>query len=147
MPSASPLPVSTSLFSTPEQAELAFYRAFEASDFGAMMVVWDDADDIICIHPMGPALSGRSAVTESWREIFSGGAAMHFSLESVQVYAQEDLAIHIVNEHIEIASGKRVAPMVATNIYRLTAHGWRMLTHHASPAPNAAMAQSSPQLH
>ena len=134
-------------FSTPEQTELAFYRAFEASDFGAMMAVWDDTDDILCIHPMGPALSGRSAVTESWREIFSGGVSMRFSLESVQIYAQENLAIHIVNENIEIASGKRVAPMVATNLYRLTTHGWRMLTHHASPAPSAAMAQSNSILH
>lgn len=147
MPSVRPLTVSPSLFSTPEQAELAFYRAFEAGNLAAMMAVWDEADDIVCVHPMGTALSGRNAVTESWHEIFSGGVSMRFSLEPVQVYTQEQLVIHIVNEHIEIASGKRVAPMIATNLYRLTAHGWRMLTHHASPAPSAAMAQSNSQLH
>ena len=135
------------LFSSPEQAELAFYHAFEASDLDAMMTVWDLADDIVCIHPMGPALHGRTVVAESWREIFFGGVSMRFSLEAIQIYTQDNLAIHIVNEHIAIASGNRVAPMVATNIYRLTAHGWRMLTHHASPAPSAAMAQSNSILH
>ena len=139
--------MNSTLFSSAEQAELAFYRAFEASDLDAMMRVWDDADDILCIHPMGPALNGRGVVAESWREIFSGGVSMRFSLEAVQIYTLEHLAIHIVNEHIAIASGNRVAPMVATNTYRLTAHGWRMLTHHASPAPSAAMAQSNSQLH
>jgi ketosteroid isomerase-like protein len=134
-------------FSSAEQAELAFYQAFEASDFNAMMAVWDDAADILCVHPMGPALVGRSVVADSWREIFVGGVAMHFSLEAIQIYTQDNLAIHIVNEHITIASGNPVAPMVATNIFRLTAHGWRMLTHHASPAPSAAMAQSHSQLH
>jgi ketosteroid isomerase-like protein len=134
-------------FSSAEQAELAFYQAFEASDFNAMMAVWDDAADILCVHPMGPALVGRSVVADSWREIFVGGVAMHFSLEAIQIYTQDNLAIHIVNEHIKIASGNPVAPMVATNIFRLTAHGWRMLTHHASPAPSAAMAQSHSQLH
>jgi len=24
--------------------------------------------------------------------------------------------------------------MIATNVYRLTPHGWRMVLHHASPA-------------
>ncbi len=139
--------MSAPSFTTADQAELAFYQAFEASDLQAMMAVWDDAADILCVHPMGPALRGRSGVADSWREIFIGGAAMRFSLEMIQIYTQENLAIHIINEHIEIASGNPVAPMVATNIFRLTAHGWRMLTHHASPAPSAAMAQSHPQLH
>jgi len=134
-------------FDSADQAELAFYRAFEANDLDAMMAVWDDADDIVCIHPMGPALNGRSAVIDSWREILSGGVAMRFSLEMVQIYNADNLSIHLLNEHIDVASGNRVAPMAATNIFRLGAHGWRMVSHHASPNPGTHSGKANPQLH
>jgi hypothetical protein len=32
----------------------------------------------------------------------------------------------------------RPAPVVATNVYLRTAAGWRMIVHHASPAPGQA---------
>jgi len=139
--------ITPPLFTGAAQAEMAFYRAFEANDLAAMMAVWDDAEDIVCIHPMGPALTGRNAVIDSWREILSGGVAMRFSLEKVQTYVGNNLSIHLLNEHIDIASGNRVAPMAATNIYRLSAHGWRLVSHHASPNPGTHTARTSLQLH
>ena len=139
--------ITPPLFTGAAQAEMAFYRAFEANDLAAMMAVWDDAEDIVCIHPMGPALTGRNAVIDSWREILSGGVAMRFSLEKVQTYVADNLSIHLLNEHIDIASGNRVAPMAATNIYRLSAHGWRLVSHHASPNPGTNTARTSLQLH
>lgn len=126
---------------------MAFYRAFETNDLDAMMAVWDDADDIVCIHPMGPAMNGRGAVLDSWREILSGGVAMRFSLEKVQTFAADNLSIHLLNEHIDVASGNRVAPMTTTNIFRLSAHGWHMVSHHASPNPGAQIGKTHPLLH
>ena len=139
--------MNSPLFDSAELAEMALYRAFEANDLAAMMAVWDDADDIVCIHPMGPPLKGRNAVIDSWREILSGGVAMRFSLEKVQTYTADNLSIHLLNEHIDIASGNRVAPMAATNIYRLSAQGWHMVSHHASPNPGNHTARTSLQLH
>ena len=139
--------MNSPLFDSAELAEMAFYRAFEANDLAAMMAVWDDADDIVCIHPMGPPLNGRNAVIDSWREILSGGVAMRFSLEKVQTYTADNLSIHLLNERIDIASGNRVAPMAATNIYRLSAQGWHMVSHHASPNPGNHTARTSLQLH
>ena len=139
--------MNSPLFDSAELAEMAFYRAFEANDLAAMMALWDDAEDIVCIHPMGPPLSGRGAVIDSWREILSGGVAMRFSLEKVQTYTADNLSIHLLNEHIDIASGNRVAPMAATNIYRLSAQGWHMVSHHASPNPGNHTARTSLQLH
>lgn len=135
------------MFATPEEAQLAFYHAFEQNDLDAMMRVWDSTDDILCIHPMAPALHGHDAVTHGWREIFSGGVDMRFSVEAIQRYAQTDLVVLIVNENIEVGSGKRVAPIVSTNIYRLSVQGWHMLTHHAGPAPSAEMDHANQALH
>jgi hypothetical protein len=48
------------------------------------------------------------------------------------------LAVHSVFERFVIPEAKPEAqpvPIVATNVYLRTAAGWRMIVHHASPAP------------
>ena len=44
---------------TAEQAETAFYTAFENADTDAMMEIWADDGNIMCIHPNGPRLVGQ----------------------------------------------------------------------------------------
>lgn len=134
-------------YSTPEDAQDAFYLAFEQNDLNAMMQVWDESADVLCVHPMAQALHGRDAVAIGWHEIFQGGAGMRFTIETLERYTMQDLVVFIVNEHIAISSGKPVAPMVATNIYRQSAEGWRMVMHQAGPAPSPAMNQSNSGFH
>ncbi len=46
------------------------------------------------------------------------------------------VAVHSVHENITVAGEQRARPpMVATNVYLRTPAGWRMVAHHASPAP------------
>ena len=134
-------------YSTPEDAQNAFYQAFEQADPNAMMQVWDESADVLCVHPMAQALHGRDAVAMSWHEIFQGGADMRFTIETIERYTMQELVVFIVYEHIAISSGKPVAPMVATNIYRQCEDGWRMVMHQAGPAPSPAMYQSNSGLH
>ena len=49
------------LYPTPEDAETAFYDAFERGDLAGMMSVWAEADHVVCIHPQGPRLVGFDA--------------------------------------------------------------------------------------
>ena len=124
------------IFATPEDAESAFYEALENADLEAMMTVWADDEEIVCVHPGGPRLAGFDRVRESWRRIFEGGPSMRFHLSGQQYLRGVRLAIHSLHENIIVAGQTRpVGPVVATNIYILTEHGWRMLVHHASPAP------------
>jgi ketosteroid isomerase-like protein len=123
----------------PGSTEQAFYRAFEEADVDAMMGVWDDALDVCCIHPMGKALTGYEAVRSGWREILSEGPKLRFRLEPLSYLLTGDMAVSIVYERIQVA-GEPTArpPMVATNVYRRTSLGWRLVLHHASPAVVAA---------
>lgn len=122
-------------WATPEAAEKAFYESFEAGDLPAMMQVWADTPDICCIHPMGKALRGPAAVREGWDGIFSSGQRLKFVLESVQRQNTGELAISVLQEHIRVEGDAHPRPpMIATNVYRRTDHGWHMLLHHASPA-------------
>ena len=63
-------PVSAIAFQTPDEAEAAFYKAFEQGDLEAMMAVWMDGE-IVCIHPMGTLLTGTQAVRTGWQQLFT----------------------------------------------------------------------------
>ncbi len=129
------LPVSVPvLFDTPDEAERAFYAAFEQADLEAMMQVWEEDDDIVCVHPMGRCLTGVRAIAESWREIFDAGQTMRFEVKQRRFTRDENLSVHTVIE--DIAHGRRLenrSVVIATNIYKQTPFGWRMILHHASP--------------
>lgn len=126
------------LFASPQDAESAFYEALTKADLDAMMAVWADDDDIYCVHPNGARVSGVEGVRESWRQIFSSGQTLRFQLRESQHVQGMMLSVHSVYEHITIAGETRArSPMIATNVYLRTERGWRMVAHHASPAPAA----------
>lgn len=117
-------------------AEEGFYRAFEKSDPAAMMLVWDSASTITCVHPFGPMLIGVEAVAESWRAIFRQQMPCRVEIDRVTVLSSEDFVTHVVRENIIIpVQQRRFAPVFATNIYRRFGAEWRMVLHHASPSP------------
>ena len=131
------------LFTTPQDAEAAFYDAIEKADLEAMMAVWADDDDIVCVHPGGARLAGMAQVRESWRQIFAGGQALRFRLRNQQAVNGMTLVIHSVYEQISVAGEARPrTPIIATNVYLHTERGWRMVVHHASPAPANPDAES-----
>ena len=135
-------------FATPADAEAAFYTAFARADLDAMMTVWADEDDaIVCVHPRGPLLSGREAVRQSWRAIFARSPGMKFTIAQQLQATDSQIAVHIVHEHIKLpGDDKRQHTVIATNAYRRTATGWRMVLHHASPATEPADSRS-PTVH
>lgn len=121
-------------FSTPEAAEAAFYVAFEARSLDAMMAVWADADGIACIHPLAAPLNGRAAVAAGWRSMFEAAGKFRVQAELAHEMREADQVIRIVREYLIIGqeAGPR-PPILATNVYRKQADGWRMMLHHASP--------------
>jgi len=130
--------VKKALYASSQEAEAAFYDAFSKSDLEAMMSVWADDEDIYCVHPGGPRISGLEKVRESWRRLFTNGQSLSFHLRARHEIHGMMIAVHSVYEHINIAGqGAARNPMLATNVYLRTDRGWRMVAHHASPAPAA----------
>ena len=124
------------LFATPQDAEAAFYEAFMKQDLEAMMGVWADDDEIYCVHPRGPRITGVAQVRESWRQIFAGAQNVRFQVREQHLLHAMMVSVHSVYEHISLGGETRSRGCVmATNIYMRTERGWRMMVHHASPAP------------
>jgi uncharacterized protein (TIGR02246 family) len=130
--------VSGRIFPTAQDAENAFYEALERSDLEAMMQVWAEDDEIVCVHPAGQRLAGQEQVREAWRQMFAGGASLRVQITQRVALTGMMVAVHSVHENITVAGEKRARPpVVATNVYLRTPAGWRMIAHHASPAQGA----------
>jgi ketosteroid isomerase-like protein len=128
--------VKKTLFATPHDAEAAFYEAFMKHDLEAMMAVWADDDEVYCVHPRGPRVTGVAQVRESWRQIFSSAQTVRFQVRQQHLLQAMMVSVHSVYEQITMADEARSRGCVlSTNIYMRTDHGWRMMAHHASPAP------------
>ena len=131
-------------YNSPEEAEAAFYRAIERADVIAMMTVWAEDEEIVCVHPGGQRLVGIDAVRESWRQIFAAGPRMRFKLVEPRTHRSRLLSIHTLYEQITVGADPRQHLVLATNVYLLSASGWRMLMHHASPLPPEAALPQAP---
>ena len=128
--------MSTRIFPTAQDAENAFYEALERCDLDGMMAVWAEDEDIVCVHPAGPRLTGQDQVRESWARIFSSGPRARVHITNQVAISAMMLAVHSVHENFSIEGDARAqVPVIATNVYLRTAAGWRMIVHHASPAP------------
>lgn len=122
-----------SRFLTPDVVEAAFYAAFQTLDIALMGAVWAEEPSPVCVHPGGDLLQGRSEVLSSWREVLTGAERPELHFRVIQRTATDGLAVHLVEELIR-PSRSREEPnrILATNVYRQTAEGWRMTAHHAS---------------
>lgn len=118
----------------PDEAEAEFYAALREADITKLMAVWADDDSVVCVHPGGPRLVGRSAIQVAFEAIFAHGR-IQVQIDRVQRVHSADAAMHSVVERIDVLTeqGPRTAFVLATNVYLRTATGWRMVAHHASP--------------
>ena len=60
--SAMPKGRTPPIYTSPQDAALAFYQAFEAKDIDAMMAAWADDEEIVSVHPGGARHVGYDAV-------------------------------------------------------------------------------------
>lgn len=134
-------------FSSPEDAEAAFYDALRRADLDAMMEVWSTDDEVGCIHPGGARISGYEQVRENWSQIFKSGQRLQLDLSDQVVVSGAMYALHSLNENILVLSGPGAgarSTVVTTNAYVRAAGGWRMVLHHASHAPAPAIRRDAP---
>jgi len=125
-------------FTSSQEAEQAFYEAFERSNLDAMMAVWAEDEEVYCIHPGGPRLTGLEKIRESFRQIFGSGVRMRFQLRGAQQLRGGLLAVHTVYEYITVVGERQPAsPVIATNVYANVGGSWRMVGHHGSAVPDA----------
>lgn len=119
---------------TPEQeavlrANGAFYDAFARGDLDAMNRLWAERAEVACIHPGWRAIVGRDAVMASWQGILEGPDPPEITCSDPRVLVHGDSAAVLCTERLP--GGE----LVATNLFVREADEWRIVHHHAGPAP------------
>ena len=115
-------PRTPPIYTSPQDAALAFYQAFEARDLDAMMVAWADDEDIVCVHPGGTRLVGYDAVRSSWEQMFRSDTRLAFRLDEIVVIETVGLAMQSAMEYVHTADGKQRGTAIATNVFLRTLH-------------------------
>jgi len=114
-----------------------FYRALENREIETMDALWLHEGWVRCVHPGRDALVGWPGIRRSFEEIFARTRWLQVTPTSIDVMVFGEIGVIACVENITIENqdemGMKVA--LATNIFRLTDGGWRMMHHHASPAP------------
>ncbi len=141
-----PRPPAAALFASPDDVEAAFYEALQRGDLDALMALWADDDEVVCVHPGGGGrLVGPAAIRASFEAIFANGG-IPVVPQQVHRLQQIGAAVHDLVERSELNTpeGRQVGWVVATNVFVKTAQGWRIAAHHASPAEPQAPATPVP---
>ncbi|MFO1328561.1 MAG: SgcJ/EcaC family oxidoreductase [Rubrivivax sp.] len=131
------------LLASADDVEARFYEALQQGDIAAMMAVWADDDEIVCVHPGGGRVVGAAAIRASFEAIFANGG-VPAAPEQVHRLQSLGVAVHHLVERVVLPPGQGTAEawVLATNVYVNTTQGWRLVAHHASPgaaeAPAAA---------
>ena len=125
-------------------ANEAFYAAFTSGDLAAMDGLWAPDPGIACIHPGWAPLTDRTAIMESWAAILESPPPVHVRGSEVFPLGAgpaSDVAFVLCYEVIGADT------LVATNIYRKLADGWKIQHHQAGPCPpqNAPEREDAPQ--
>ncbi|MGV7207792.1 YybH family protein [Oxalobacteraceae bacterium A2-2] len=115
------------------EVEAAFYDAMNRADVEALMALWADDEEIVCVHPGGPRLIGHATIRASWSALLEHGG-LHILPSQLHETHNLMSSVHTVVEGTTAASGEP-AHLVATNVYVKTPRGWRIVLHHVSVAP------------
>ena len=119
---------------SPELAETAFNDAFRTGDVESMMSLWLPAGDVLCVHPMGPALDDLDIIRTSWVEIFAAPVERIITTQLLSETRATGLVVRSVIEYFSMPSrNEAFAPVFATNTFCRGDSGWFIATHHASP--------------
>lgn len=136
------------IFATPQDVEAAFYEALEQSDLEAMMTVWAEDEEIVCVLPGGPRLLGYREVREAWRRMFEAGAKLEVYVSQQSAVTTPFAVMHSVIERVQARGRSGIgAPVTATNVFLRGPLGWRMVAHHSSPIPPDSVLEAPKVLH
>lgn len=108
----------------------AFYAAFAGRDIKSMEKLWSRRHDVTCIHPGRSPLIGRDSVMQSWRAILSNPASPAIVCGNASAHVFADVAYVLCHENVERTL------LAATNVFVHEKAGWKMVHHHAGPAPS-----------
>jgi len=129
--------MAASSFTTPQEAEQAFYEAFQRADLDALMAVWAEDEDVFCVHPGAPRLTGLDKIRESFRQIFQERRQYAVPIAGCAAAARRTVSLCTASTNTSPSSANtaRQTPWSPPNVYAnvAAAGAWWHTTVSAVP--------------
>jgi len=104
--------------------------SFEELDLNSVLGYFSDRDDMIKISN-GTILRGKKELSEYWNKRLSNADNLKISIENVEVHIIDKNNVWTTaDEHIIIGENSQKA--IVSNIFILTAGGWKILLDHTT---------------
>jgi ketosteroid isomerase-like protein len=125
--------MTPTFYTTTEDAEDAFYEAIAQANLDALMSIWAEDEDIVCIHPTGQRMDGHVAIRESWRSIFASNPRFSMHIRGKVRWESALISVHCVVEMLYLQKDRTAhGPMLSTNVFIRGTNGWRLVSRHSS---------------
>ncbi|MDR2614352.1 MAG: nuclear transport factor 2 family protein [Candidatus Accumulibacter sp.] len=122
-------------YPTPEEAEEAFYEAVAQADLDALMAVWSDDEEILCIHPTGQRMNGPAAIRQSWHAIFEHNPRFFMRTQAKARWESALISVHCIAETLYVPHDQAVHGLMhSTHVFLRGTRGWRLVSRHTSAA-------------
>lgn len=131
--------------------EEAFYAALSSNDVEAMMQLWSDTEDVVCILPYLPYTQGHIEVRELWENLFTNG---RFQAHILATHRFDNMltAVHTLLVHIQLTrkddpeAEPRSLNLHTTQVYLKSEQGWKLSVFHATVAQDNKLMDVLPEL-
>lgn len=119
------------------RANDSFYRALEHFELDTMDELWLPAPWVRCVHPGWDVIVGWESIRQSFEQIFANTVWIRVIPTVVEARVFGEVGVVTCAENITAKNDDEVGVAVAqaTNLFQRVDQRWRMIHHHASPAP------------
>jgi len=120
--------------STPYEALVQFYHAFNSGDLKEMSRNWEQSEDIAMDNPLGGIKRGWEEISNVYEKIFNGPAEVYVEYFDYTIHEHSDVFYAVGRERGFYQLGeKRVDLAIRTSrIFRKAVNNWRQTHHHGS---------------
>ncbi len=120
--------------SSPYQALVQFYYAFNHRDREAMAKNWAAADDVAMDNPLGGIKRGRPEIMAVYERIFNGPATVYVEFGDYTIHESAEMFYAVGRErgYFRVGDNEIKLAIRTTRIFRKFADHWRQVHHHGS---------------
>lgn len=120
--------------SSPYEALVQFYHAFNSGDMDAMARNWEQSEEIAMDNPLGGIKRGWSEIEAVYKRIFDGPAEVYVEYYDYTIHENREVFYAVGRERGFFRMGEHQIGLAirTSRIFRKSGNGWRQVHHHGS---------------
>lgn len=120
--------------SSPYQALVQFYCAFNAGNMEMMAANWAQSDEIVMDNPLGGIKRGWAEIKPVYEHIFNGPAEVYVEYYDYTIHETSEMFYAVGRERGYFRMGdEEISLAIRTSrIFRKIGNRWRQVHHHGS---------------